>query len=133
MGTLLISCNLSGDKHLKEMPSKKALPSLSGFCNLLLERTTQPLTGFWKRDLNVQIRNVLVSNIEVFFFGFNIHVLIAQRHSTAAIQRLILCIPLIDIIELYRVILRSMGSTHFWPITIHLQSLVGATIFKWTQ
>ena len=33
----------------------------------------------------------------------------------------------------YRVVLRSMGSTHFWPITIHWQSVVGATIFKWIQ
>ena len=36
-------------------------------------------------------------------------------------------------IELYRVLLCSMGSIHFWPITIHLQSVVGATIFKWIQ
>ena len=36
------------------------------------------------------------------------------------------------IIELYRVLLRSMGSTQFWSITIHLRSVVGATIFKWT-
>ena len=35
----------------------------------------------------------------------------------------------IVIIELYRVLLRSMGSTHFWPNTVHLQSVV----FKWTQ
>ena len=27
----------------------------------------------------------------------------------------------------------SIGSTHFWPITIHLQPVVSATIFNWTQ
>ena len=38
-----------------------------------------------------------------------------------------------NLIELYRVLLRSMELTHFWQITIHLQSVVGATICNWHQ